>query len=293
MNKTFRKVLIIINTLILAALTLCLVACSCSDDPSGPNDKREDFLELNRGESLTLQIGQKWKISCETNLSESIVYSIEDEEIASISQEGNIEANSIGETWITAKCGDVEAECFLMVIKPNNVSLETGSVLKIINKDITFYIGGFIESDLVAVLSKNDIPVDEELTWKSENESIAVVDENGHVRGLAVGQTYVVATFEKNGEKVCARACITVQEKYTVKFEKEQYNLEKGETIQLDAKVIDANGTEIEKELNWQSPNSKIASVDNDGRVFGVEVGETIISVSLDGEKYYIKVVVE
>ena len=56
---------------------------------------------------------------------------------------------------------------------------------------------------------------DRSVTWKSGDENIATVDENGNIRGIAAGKTVITATtnaVDKNGEQLVATVEVTVEE---------------------------------------------------------------------------------
>ncbi len=124
----------------------------------------------------------------------------------------------------------------------------------------------------------------EKLTWVSSDENIVIVDENGTVLGLNLGTATITVT-SSNGKT----ATITVNVvKDIVNVDKITLNptnteLKVGETTQIVATISPENATE--REIVWESSDSSIATVDNEGRVVGKNVGTvTITAKTPDGK---------
>lgn len=109
---------------------------------------------------------------------------IADENIASYS-DGMLHSNAIGETTLTLSSGNVSAETVVKVkqateeIKANNLNIVVAS-------------GG----KLYVTTSPKDAEVGLNFKYKSSDESIAKVNENGWVSGLKSGEATVTVTNE-------------------------------------------------------------------------------------------------
>lgn len=118
------------------------------------------------------------------------------------------------------------------------------------------------------------------LSWTSNNESIATVDENGLITALRPGTTVIVAKSKSN-----AVASITVfvsegsRDNTNVKFNIENFDLKINtyRRLYLMFEPQDVNYDTVE----WTSSNESIATVSQTGRVNGVKTGKTVITATV------------
>ena len=124
------------------------------------------------------------------------------------------------------------------------------------------------------------------VTWSSDHEAIATVDQNGTVTARRGGQaTITVTTADGSKTATCTvRVRIQIGEPVqSVGLNKTELALEVGKTGTLEAKVEPSDATN--KNVTWSSSNSEVATVDN-GVVTAVSAGEAIITVTTeDGAK--------
>ncbi len=115
------------------------------------------------------------------------------------------------------------------------------------------------------------------LFWSSDNEEVVTVDNNGKITGVSQGTATVTATtFDKKYSATCK---ITVILRLTgVALNHEYYDLEIGDTIQLEASPVPESF--IGASYTWISDRPEIASVDENGLVTAHALGETTIMVS-------------
>jgi uncharacterized protein YjdB len=125
-------------------------------------------------------------------------------------------------------------------------------------------------------------PLIRPVTWASSNTSVAPVDGNGVVTGLATGTATITATSRgKNGTSLITVrvpvASITISDPGTEP-------VAPGATLQLTATAFDANNNQLPgRSFNWASSDNAIATVDNTGLVTGVSQGTVNITASADG----------
>jgi uncharacterized protein YjdB len=124
------------------------------------------------------------------------------------------------------------------------------------------------------------------VTWSSDHEAIATVDQNGAVTARRGGQaTITVTTADGSKTATCTvRVKIQIGEPVqSVGLNKTELALEVGKTGTLEAKVEPSDATN--KNVTWSSSNSEVATVDN-GVVTAVSAGTAIITVTTeDGAK--------
>ncbi len=122
------------------------------------------------------------------------------------------------------------------------------------------------------------------ITWSSGDESIATVDENGFVQGVAVGETTIIATSVDGGKTAACAVTVTAFVDVTGVTLPETASVIKTEQITLTPAISPENASN--KAVTWASDDETIATVDENGVVTGVKEGEVdIIVTTVDGEK--------
>ena len=214
-----------------------------------------------------------------------------DEKIATVDKNGKVTAVGNGTTTITATTvdGNYTATVTVTVNIPEEKP-EIDKVTLAAGKETLTKIG---ETTQIDVKLEPANAKDQKLTWKSSDESVATVDENGKVTAVGNGTATITVTTEDG--KHTATTTITVKaeekpdekpaeiEKITVSAE--QKTLTKiGESTQLDVKIEPANAKE--QKLTWKSGNEKVAVVDANGKVTAVGTGTTTITVNTEDGKH-------
>ncbi|NLZ80649.1 MAG: hypothetical protein GX913_02415 [Clostridiales bacterium] len=128
------------------------------------------------------------------------------------------------------------------------------------------------------------------ITWVSSDPSVASVDKYGVVTAKSAGYTYVRAESSETlyGSPVKAVSAfrkITVDQPVTgLTFESEAISMKRGSVIFLKDTIKPDNATD--KSLEWSSSDEDVATVDQNGKVTGIESGQAIITVkTLDGSE--------
>ena len=133
------------------------------------------------------------------------------------------------------------------------------------------------------------IPADatnQNVSWSSSDATIASVDKNGVVTGIAIGTATITVTTEDGG--YTADCVVSVVKKDVtpvtgVKLDKTSASLKVGESLALTATVIPDDATN--KNVSWSSSNSKVATVIN-GVVKAVADGKATITVTTEDGGY-------
>ena len=121
------------------------------------------------------------------------------------------------------------------------------------------------------------------VTWKSSDKTIATVDENGVVTAIAVGEANITATTN-DGSNLTASCKVIVNPTLatSIALDKTEVELETTQTATLVATVLPELTTN--KSVTWSSSNESIATVDENGVVTAIAVGEAIITTTtVDG----------
>ena len=120
---------------------------------------------------------------------------------------------------------------------------------------------------------------DKAVTWKSDNEAVATVDANGVVTAIAVGEANITATTT-DGTNLSASCKVTVIPTLaeTITLNQTAVSLKATETAKLSVNILPATTTN--KAVTWKSQNEAVATVDANGVVTAIAVGETTITVT-------------
>ncbi|WP_455505552.1 Ig-like domain-containing protein [Gemmiger formicilis] len=112
-----------------------------------------------------------------------------------------------------------------------------------------------------------------EVVYTSSDEAIATVDENGVITGVAEGETTITATV---GELSASRTVSVIIPVESLEAESMALHLADGSAA-LSYTVVPENFT---GELTFASANNSIATVDADGQITPVAVGDTNVTVT-------------
>ncbi len=219
-------------------------------------------LVLDKGQSETLTA----TVNPDDATDKTVTWSSSDTKIVTVDSNGKVTAVAGGTATITAKASDKQATCTVtvsvpvesVVIDKESISLEEGS-----------------SSTLVATVKPDDA-TDKSVSWSSSNTSIAAVDQNGKVTAVKEGKATITA---KAGSQK-ATCIVTVQKKAiavaSISLNKTSLSLVKGHSETLTATVKPDDATD--KTVTWGSSNTKIVTVDSNGKVTAVAGGTATIT---------------
>ena len=118
------------------------------------------------------------------------------------------------------------------------------------------------------------------VTWKSDDEKVATVDENGKVTAVGNGTATITATSVSGSYTATVSVTVKIPveiQKLTIEAEKETLT-KIGESTELKVKLEPENA-DLQK-LIWKSNNEKVAITDENGKVTAVGNGTAEITVT-------------
>ena len=202
----------------------CEVTVIEEQDPDPEPDPEEIAVEgisLNI-QNITLKIGEtttlEASITPDNATNKNVIWSSEDIDIASVDEDGKVTAKEVGKTTITVTTEDGQktATCEVTVKEKQEPEPEPDPEPKpevipvenvVLNQDnVTLNIG---ETSTLQATITPDNATNKTVTWTSEDENIASVDD-GIVTAIGPGETTITVTTE-DGEKT-ATCKITVME---------------------------------------------------------------------------------
>lgn len=139
--------------------------------------------------------------------------------------------------------------------------------------------GGTAEAKIKAKVYPINLP-DKKITWKSSDDNIAKIDSGGNITAQNPGKATLTAMLYS--QKKSATATLSVRQPVTGIFMPTStitlYTGGEGRLLQTE--IFPKNATN--QNITWKSKNTKIARVDENGRVKPVGVGMTEITATTE-----------
>ncbi|MBQ7645795.1 MAG: Ig-like domain-containing protein, partial [Clostridia bacterium] len=140
------------------------------------------------------------------------------------------------------------------------------------------------QTDVLRAESPCAAITNDDITWKSSDESVATVNREGYVSAKhKIGKCYVTVEYTFRGKKYTSECLINVKvSAEEIDISHRKLKLSVGDTYTLKAKVKPKKATV--KTVTWYSENEDIAVVDNEGTITAKSSGAVdIYAVSDDG----------
>lgn len=240
-----------------------------ADDPVvaslAPEGNELPVLILPLGRNLTLS----GDVQPATTNDRTVIYTSSDEEILQIQQRAARpkKAGLCTLTLSSRQNPEVTQSWLVIVSQPVKTVKLTASADTLYVGDIAF---------LFAEITPDDATFPA-VSWKSMDEKVLTVDDDGTVTAVGKGSTHVRATALDGSEKI---ANIQVR----VKQQPEAITLNETDTIFFMGsprylKAAIAPNICDERALVWSSSDERVATVSDEGRVVPVAVGDCVITV--------------
>lgn len=218
-----------------------------------------DKLELKVGEVASKLIAT---VEPANATNQNLEWVSSNEDVATVDQEGNVTPVSAGSATVTVKTvdGGFTAACKVTVIQP-----VTGISLDLHDTKIV----GAGTQQLVATVA----PVDasQAVVWKSDDESVAKVDQNGLVTAVSKGKANVVVTTADGSLSDTCKVEVS-NPVVGITVDNASINLKKGEKVQIKA-TLEAGlpGAVDDDSIVLKDTDSKVFKVSGEGGSYTVE----------------------
>ena len=196
-----------IRNIIIAVLSIVCLSCLFTGCVKGSVtlDKSEITIEYGKTAQLTATV---------TDIEEEVVWSSSNESIVKVDQEGKVTAVEEGTATITAKAGKKSATCKVTVgeyqlavtLNKTSVTLNPAKIGE--DGENAYQLKTTVKAN-----KKSATP--DTISYKSSNELVATVSDNGLVTATGLGETTITVTVTKDGREKSATATVNV-EKVTV-----------------------------------------------------------------------------
>ena len=237
-------------------------------------------VTLMAGDAIALQV----TIAPTYATDPTVTWSSSDNSVAIVVR-GVVTAVAPGKATITAKAGDVEATCEVIVEK------RYVAVMGVIMSQSTATV---IEGDTLT-LTATVTPADADeqaVTWETSDTTIATV-ENGVVTTYVPGKVTITARV---GDRQ-ATCTVTVSKRYVpvseIVFRYTELELEVGEKFKLEYEVLPEDADN--KVLSWSTSDKNVVTLSRGSTMIAKGPGEAIVTAKakVDGNEAYCKVTVK
>ena len=247
--------------------------------------KQIDSIQIDNPK-VTLNVGQQETLTVtinpsNTTFSKKITWSSSDDSIASVNENGTVTARKAGVVTITAKSSN---------------NLTSTSVITVTNSITSIYLSktnlslSVNESQTVtATVNPSDTPDDKTLTWSSNDNSIASVDQNGKITAKKIGSAIITV---KSSNNITSSIYVNVVDPITsIKLNVSKVYIQEKKKYNLIATLYPT--TIKDDNLTWTSDNTKVATVNSNGVITAKKIGTAKITVKTsNGKSAKVKVIV-
>lgn len=260
--------------LLLFSIVGLTVFASCKED-DGVTVSTE--IKIDEGETIQMIYGETVQLHAtrypEKSLSSIKEWSSSAPNVATVSTLGNVTAVGEGEAIITiSTVDDLFASCRVVVTVINTEEIDLDKSKYEINDGETIKIK--------ATVTPADASYKNSLVFKSTDETVAKVNQDGEIQAVSPGKCKIEVTSKDGKNAVCDVEVkpISVVD-LVVKLSGEvEINLENADkTYKIDAYVLPKNASN--RNLIWATSDEKVATVE-DGVVTGVAEGTATITVT-------------
>ena len=230
----------------------------------------EDELDLKTGEAFQLTA----TVLPENADDRSVTWKSDNPAVAKVDDSGYVQAMSPGTAVITAtNSGGIyllSASCTVTVTDPiklvESITLDSTDLTLTVNRTV--------------LISASVQPMDatnREVEWTSSDENVAIVNENGLMMAVGIGEADIIASAV-DGSGVSATCHVTVVPTVarSISLDKSELLMNKGDVEQLRVTVLPESTTD--KSVTWTSSDEDVVDVYGNGSV--VAMGEGTADVT-------------
>ncbi len=198
----------------------------------------------------------------------SVMWSSSDTSIAIVTQSGLVTALRNGTVTIRAAASGLEVRAAITVAVPVAATIS-------VSPDTVDISAGQTHQLVASVRERSGQPIaDADVSWSSNDASVATVNDAGLVTALKSGKATITAASEETKDSTI----VLVDFPADLWIPSGNRTLAVGQSLQLPIVIHDRHGREIPgAPVTWSSDNETIATVDGSGRVTGVRAGFTLI----------------
>ncbi len=234
--------------------------------------------------SVTLKVGEKYSLSASlvpSDTTDNITdWSSSDASVVTV-EGGVLTGKKTGNAVVTVTTNRGLSKQVQVTVKlgVTSVALDKTSV------NINLGSSTQLEAVITPLLASN-----KQILWTSSDTSVASV-VSGKVTGLKAGTAVITAASVDNSQAYATCKVTVLPSVSGISINKSKATLVAGKTVTLKATAAPANA--YNKTVTWKSSNSKIASVNSNGKVTAKSGGKVTITATAGGKSVSCTVIVK
>jgi uncharacterized repeat protein (TIGR02543 family) len=230
---------------------------------------------------LTIMKGKTYKLGATvapTNAAnKKLSYKSSNSDIVKVNSSGKLTAKETGKATITVTSKSnkkVKAKVVVTVVDKDNFKKVTKVSVSTSSTEIKIGETATIKSSIKPSKASN-----KNVTYKSSNTNVAMVDLKGKVTAISEG-TVTITVSSLDGSKKSGKIDITVKpiDVANITLNKTSVSLIEGNTQQLTATISPDNATH--KEASFTSSNASVATIDENGNIKAIQAGTATITAA-------------
>ena len=211
-----------------------------------------------------------------------IEWSSSNPQVASVT-DGLVVANTVGTATITATIRNATLNGDRSITIPVRVLRKIDSI-SVSPSNITLVYGtSEAEANLEATILPDNAEQDKTITWRSSDDSVVTVSQNGKITAVAKGTATITANLSNGMAATCEVTVFVPITTYEVTNGTE-IELYKDQTHTIETRIL-PNDPSVSKVINWTSDDDTIATVSSNGTVTAVGFGTTTIRGTLEDDE--------
>ena len=254
----------------------------------------KDTMSLDLSGTTTGKLTASYEPENTTDKGNTVTWKSDKESVATVDKEGNVTAVGKGTANITASIVNAEGTTLISNVCKVTVSKSVKSVT-LDQMEVGLKQGQ--KKTLKATVTPSDAD-DATVTWKSSDSTVVKVDQDGNIEAVAESGEATITASTKNGKSASCKVTVRTQHLDNVVFGQDEIRLAKDEkdTLAVTYTPDKALITDELTDEKWESSDSDVVTVDQEGNIKAVGKGTADItySVKADGieKKATIKVTV-
>ena len=234
-----------------------------------------ESISLNFSEFSIYSIGDWIRLSAivlpADATDKSVAWSSDNESVASVDQNGTVNAVGNGTATITVTTKDQgkTATCTITVAQwITGITLGNGFILTLNEGQ---------EQTLIATVNP-DNAANKTLKWTSSDESVATVDQTGKVTAVSKGSATIKAEANDGSGRYASCRVLVNRLVSSIELDKTSITVYNGKTETITATITPSSATDTS--VSWTSSNPYVAEVSSSGVVTGQSRGTATITVT-------------
>ncbi|MEA5026301.1 MAG: Ig-like domain-containing protein [Erysipelotrichaceae bacterium] len=222
-------------------------------------------LNMEKGSEETLSVSYS---PTDTTADRTVVFTSSNDSVATVDPYGKITAVGIGNAVITARAGELSAECNVTVVI-SITSINLNKTAATIEKAAT--------EILTVTISPSDTTEDKTVIWTSSNNDVATVDDTGKITAVSGG--YATITASVNGHSASCEVFVPVA-LVSIVIDDSETAVEMGDTLTLNVNFNPIDTTD-DKTVDWSSSDDAVLTIDSSGKITPVSEGTAVVTAAV------------